>query len=389
MLLTGSDDKSIKVWNVKTRKFKGRDKLVSKFKTSILGHTNWIRSAQFSPDARIIVSGSDDKSVKIWDVANKKNLMSFTDHTEIVRDVKFHPDGTCVASCSDDSKIKLWDLRSKRLLQHYDAHDAAINKISFHPNGKYLVSASDDSTAKIWDVRMGNILFTLYGHDGPVTAINFSECGDFFATGGEDTIVNIWKSNLDSNGEVDTLEDLTGLISIGGLREPSLRSNVETYLVPESDKVPSQLHQSPSKARLNTQASASSRIGFPGLGGMKSDRTKSDMTGIKTQFEDMNRSPEAEFYKQPARFECIPDTAFSKTNIDKVPHEISSTVSKIVNQLDLLSNTLELLNQRVSSNESQAKEALQFFKDLNQRDNERTETLQKAHEKYQQMHTPQ
>ena len=87
---------------MKQKKVKGRDKLLPKFKTSILGHTNWIRSAQFSPDARIIVSGSDDKSVKIWDVANKKNLMSFQDHTEIVRDVKFHPDGTCVASGSDD-----------------------------------------------------------------------------------------------------------------------------------------------------------------------------------------------------------------------------------------------------------------------------------------------
>jgi hypothetical protein len=236
---------------------------------------------------------------------------------------------------------------------------------------------------------MGNILFTLYGHDGPVTAINFSECGDFFASGGEDTIVNIWKSNLDSNNEKDTLEDLTGLISIGGLREPAIRSNVETYFVPENNKMSSQLHLSPSKARLHTQASVSSHAGFLGQGGMTSDRTKSDMTGVKMQYDDINRSPETEFYKQPSKFECIPDTAFSKTNLDNVPHEISSTVSKIVNHLDMLSNTLELLNQRVSSNEAQAREALQFFKELNQRDYEVTGTIQRAHDEFGHMHTPQ
>jgi len=94
LLLTGSDDKTIKTWKLKQKKVKGRDRIFADFNSSILGHTNWIRSAQFSPDARLIVSGSDDKSVKLWDVTKKKNLISFVDHLDVVRDVKFHPDGT-------------------------------------------------------------------------------------------------------------------------------------------------------------------------------------------------------------------------------------------------------------------------------------------------------
>lgn len=94
LFLTGSDDKTIKTWRLRFKKVKERDRIYADFNSSLLGHTNWVRSAQFSPDARIIVSGSDDKTVKIWDLATKKNLMTFKDHLDIVRDVKFHPDGT-------------------------------------------------------------------------------------------------------------------------------------------------------------------------------------------------------------------------------------------------------------------------------------------------------
>ena len=72
MLLSGSDDKSIKIWKLCLNRNKERDWLSTKFRASILGHTNWIRSAQFSPDSIIIASCSDDKTVKVWDLAKKK-----------------------------------------------------------------------------------------------------------------------------------------------------------------------------------------------------------------------------------------------------------------------------------------------------------------------------
>lgn len=115
-LLSGSDDKTLKIWNLSEWMHKGRNELVHNFKTSITAHSNWIWCAQFSPDSRIIVSSSDDWTVKIWDLASWKEINCFTDHLDTVRTVVFHPDGTCVASGSVDTKIKLWDLRSKRLL---------------------------------------------------------------------------------------------------------------------------------------------------------------------------------------------------------------------------------------------------------------------------------
>ena len=79
---------------------------------TINAHANWIRTCQFSPDTRLIGSGSDDRTVKLWDVTQKSLIKSFDDHENAVNCVRFHPDGTCIASGSSDKSIKIWDIRS-------------------------------------------------------------------------------------------------------------------------------------------------------------------------------------------------------------------------------------------------------------------------------------
>lgn len=158
--------------------------------------TPHINSAQFSPDARLAVSGGDDKVVKLWDVANQRHLQDFVDHSGHVNKVMFNEDGTCIASCSADRTVKLWDTRSYQLLQHYPAHDDNITSISMHASGYYMMSSSADSTMKIWDLREGQLLYTLHGHEGAVNNATFSPNGNFFASGGADKMVMVWKSNL-------------------------------------------------------------------------------------------------------------------------------------------------------------------------------------------------
>lgn len=193
LLLTSSDDKSLKVWNVADRRFI----------YSLTGHSNWVRTAHFSPDSRLVGSGADDKTVKIWDTEQRSEIHTFSDHSGIITSVKFHPDGTCIASGSHDKKIKIWDVRSKRLIQHYDAHADCVNQISFHPSGYYLLSASNDAKLKVWDLRQGRLSYTLYGHEGAATAAAFSQGGDYFASGGADNLVLVWKSNFEEkSGEI-------------------------------------------------------------------------------------------------------------------------------------------------------------------------------------------
>lgn len=162
-----------------------------------------------NPDATVLVSGSDDTTIKLWDSTRCEEIAKLIEHTGMINSVRFHPDGSCLASGATDKTIKIWDARSQRLLQHYDAHTKSVNSINFHPTGNFLISTSQDATVKIWDLRQGSILYTLYAHDGTTSAAAFSTYGSYFATGGQDTIVQVWKSNLDgAKGEyIEGLED--------------------------------------------------------------------------------------------------------------------------------------------------------------------------------------
>jgi WD40 repeat protein len=74
---------------------------------TLSSHTNWVKSVQFSPDAKLIGSGSDDKTVKIWDTNKQTVLYTYKEHNGVVNAVRFHPDCTSIASGCYDKKIRV------------------------------------------------------------------------------------------------------------------------------------------------------------------------------------------------------------------------------------------------------------------------------------------
>ena len=194
LLVSGSAD-SIKIWDAQDG---------SELKT-LLGHKMPVRSVCFSPDGNQLASGSWDNSVKIWDVNSGVELATFSDHTDQVTCVSFSPNGQIVASGSKDKTIRIWEAKSGNLLQTLDGHTRATEKtravtsIDFSPDGKQLASVGGGNLIKIWSARNGSLLKTLRSSDDYLYSVRFSPDGRLLAVGGgngRDGLGSIWDSRL-------------------------------------------------------------------------------------------------------------------------------------------------------------------------------------------------
>lgn len=185
-LATGDLDGKLRLWQVKD----GRQILTFK------AHKPWVLSIAFSPDGSTIVSGGGDNLVKLWDVNSGAHLKTFSGHENWVFAVAYPPSTSpahrTIASGSIDATIRLWDLDGGEDTKILTGHTSWIRALAFSPDGKMLASASEDCTIALWDVQTGDRLQTLANHTSAVWSVDFSPCGQFLASGGADRQIKYW-----------------------------------------------------------------------------------------------------------------------------------------------------------------------------------------------------
>ena len=158
-------------------------------------HLAAITSLTWSPNSKLIASGSLDKTVVVYDVANQKSLLVYQGHTGAVTTVAWSPDGKYIASASTDRTIHIWNAASGKDVLILSGHSAAVTSVAWSPDGRRIVSGSDDGTVRIWDAIHGTLILTYRGHKGAVNAVAWSPRGDLIASAGADTTVQVWNAN--------------------------------------------------------------------------------------------------------------------------------------------------------------------------------------------------
>jgi WD40 repeat protein len=102
----------------------------------IVQHSSIVRSVVFSPDDARVLSGSADRTVKLWDAATGRLIRNFIGHSGEIRSVAISPDGARILSGSDDKLLKLWDAATGRLILGFEGHSGAVNSVAFSPDGE-------------------------------------------------------------------------------------------------------------------------------------------------------------------------------------------------------------------------------------------------------------
>jgi WD40 repeat protein len=158
---------------------------------TITAHSDWVRCLSFTPDAAKLVSGSFDKTIKLWQLDTGKVLYTLGDRVKGVFALAVSPDSNFLASGSWDEKIELWNLETGTLVRNLIHHQASVRSLAVTPDSLTLISGSFDREIVLWSLPDGAIITKIVDRE-PIAAIALSTDGTFLASTGDDGIVKIW-----------------------------------------------------------------------------------------------------------------------------------------------------------------------------------------------------
>jgi WD40 repeat protein/serine/threonine protein kinase len=170
----GSVDARLRVW----------DGATGKERYPALEHQGTCKSAEFSPDGRLLVTTSYDNLARIWDFATGRPVAQPLPHPDVVSVAVFSRDGTQVLTGCRDKLARLWDWRTGQLVCPPFAHDHEVHAVAFHPDPRWILTGSDDRILRVWEWRTGKPVTPRLATGGAVLSLDITPDGGHAVVGG-------------------------------------------------------------------------------------------------------------------------------------------------------------------------------------------------------------
>jgi WD40 repeat protein len=207
--VSGSYDDTVRVWDLEAGECEGVQKgLLKGHKAQIRpmllrlcrervqkgllkGHKGWINAVSITPDGRKAVSGSNDNSVRVWDVERGKCERVLKGHNGFVEAVSITQDGRRAVSGSVDNTVRVWNLETGKCERVLEGHTRGVYAVSVTPDGRSAVSGNSYEI-RVWNLETGKCERVLEGHTGAVSAVKITPDGRRAVSGSQDDTIRVW-----------------------------------------------------------------------------------------------------------------------------------------------------------------------------------------------------
>ncbi|REJ73311.1 MAG: hypothetical protein DWQ29_19190 [Planctomycetota bacterium] len=186
-----------------------------------LEHEGWVRCLAVSPDGRLLATGSEDGSVRVWTMDGGELAAPVMQHGSPVRNIAFSPDAGRLYAAAEQGLIQTWDLSNGRPAAADIEHPGKLRDLALSPDGEWLLTGGNDGVGRLWSTSDGTLNERAFQHGARINAVGFSGDGQRAITAGHDGLVRVW--NVEGGEAATAALDhgdavLTAAISADGSR---------------------------------------------------------------------------------------------------------------------------------------------------------------------------
>jgi WD40 repeat protein len=180
-LATAGDDHRVRVWSL------ADGQLVHKLE----GHTDWVRTVDYSPDGLILASGGNDRQIILWDAVSGIQLHELAIHPAAIAAIRFSHDGKLLASVGFEEIVRIYDTNTRRPIARLPAPCQDMRAVTFSHDDQLLAVGGRCGSIRLFEMPSGQMLRDIPAHRQRIRAIAFSSDSSYVASSGEDRSIHV------------------------------------------------------------------------------------------------------------------------------------------------------------------------------------------------------